>query len=225
MYCHELFPLPGAALRVLIYPTWAGSGEFEREVARTLNLEGVEAAIVDYHGRDAELSTYAGRLAAMQALTADDAQLGRHLRARHDEIRQQMGHAEREAALGYCLGGLCALHTGLFQAELAAVISFHGLLSFPKNRTPRPSDCRFLLLNGGADPMVSSDDLHATAAYFERHALDLTLVNFSRTLHAFSIPGSDDPANGVQYRREAASRSWHYALHCLREAALADAGD
>ncbi len=218
---HEWFRPDNADHCVLIYPTWAGITDFERSIAERLNAAGLEAVIVDFFGCGHDLSTLESRRDAMLSYTSDFAGMTVHLQVLNDWILNRLqdrpeGAVTTLSLLGFCLGGMCALISGQSQRGFANAISFHGLLSFPKATPPKDPATHFMILNGQADPMVSAKDIHATQDYFETHQQELTFINFSRTLHSFSIPGADNPKNGVQYKPEVAERSWRYALDLLR---------
>ncbi len=221
---HEWFRLDSARHRVLVYPTWAGITDFERSIAQRLNASGLEAVIVDFFGSGHDLSTIETRREAMLSYTRDFTGMTAHLQVLNDWILNRLQDQPgctfvTRSLLGFCLGGMCALISGQTQRGFTNAISFHGLLSFPKEAPPQDLATRFMILNGQADPMVSAKDIHATQDYFETHQQELTFINFSRTLHSFSIPGVDNPQNGVQYKPEVAERSWRYALDLLQHPA------
>ncbi|PSL12100.1 dienelactone hydrolase [Marinobacterium halophilum] len=217
LFRHEHFQLTGASHQVLVYPTWAGITDFERRVASRLNSAGFDAVIVDLFGNTQDLSTIEARKSAMHRLTRDFNHMVEHLCQLNTFICTQAGNEDKQAsAMGFCLGGMCAVLTGLTRAGYMAAISFHGLLSFPKDRRPTDTTTRFMLLNGNIDPMVPEEDICATLNYFEDNQLDLTFMNFSRTLHSFSIPGAYNPDAGVMYNPDVAEQSWRYALDLLK---------
>lgn len=216
IHSHEWFRLDQAQHSVLIYPTWAGITDFERGIAERLNRSGFDAIIVDFFGSAHDLSTIETRREAMLGYTQDFDRMTAHLHQLNDWIRGQPNLCKvLTSTLGFCLGGMCALVSGLTQQHFVNAVSFHGLLSFPKETTPKDPITRFMILNGHADPMVPEKDIRATQDYFEAHQQELTLMNFSRTLHSFTLPDADSPENGVQYNQEVAERSWRYAVDLL----------
>lgn len=218
LHSHEFFASDRkTGTLALIFPTWAGTSAFEREVAKRLNGLGVDAVIVDYHGSRTDLTSMQGRQEAMQNLVADFDELRRQLKSLKSEIDRQLGPYDQKLSLGYCLGGLCTLQLGLIDSELLASISFHGLLSFPKELPVLTSGCRFLILNGSADPMVTRQEIAETLDYFERHQLDMSFISFSRAAHSFAIPGSNNPEAGVAYSPLADQRSWRLAADLIAE--------
>ncbi|GAA0703112.1 hypothetical protein GCM10009104_35770 [Marinobacterium maritimum] len=230
LHRHECYNLSGARHQVMIYPTWAGITDFERGVAKRLNSAGLSARVVDFFGSAYDLTTIESRREAMSTYTQDFSQMTQHLGVLNEGIRCDAGgNTAAVSVMGFCLGGMCALLSGLTQQGFASAISFHGLLSFPKATPPADPATRFLILNGNADPMVPGTDIRETQAFFESHQLDLTFINFSRTRHSFSIPGADNPEAGVQYNPRAAERSWRYATDMLAQAidsqATVDAGN
>lgn len=221
LHLHEWFPCGNASHCVLVYPTWAGITDFERAIAERLNASGFEAVIVDFFGSTQDLSTVESRCDAMLGYTQDFDSMAIHLNTLNLGVRSQLQqHPESTSSttsvLGFCLGGMCALISGQTQQGFANAISFHGLLSFPKETAPVEPSTRFMILNGQSDPMVPETDIRTTQQYFEAHRQEMTLISFSRTLHSFTIPDADNPGNGVQYKPEIAARSWRYALDLLQ---------
>lgn len=218
LHRHECYNLDGARHQVLIYPTWAGITDFERGMARRLNSAGLSAMVVDFFGSAHDLTTIETRRKAMNTYTQDFSHMTQHLGVLNESIDCDFwGDTAAISVMGFCLGGMCALLSALTQEGFTSAISFHGLLSFPKEGPPADPTTRFMILNGNADPMVPGSDILETQAFFESHQLDLTLINFSRTLHSFSVPGADNPETGVQYNPGAAERSWRYALDELQQ--------
>lgn len=216
--CHELFAInPPATTLVLVFPTWAGITEFEREVASRLVEQGHDAIIIDYHGDKADLSTMEGRQLAMGEMLRDFELFRQSLERLMTDLGETLRGYRNLVSLGYCLGGLCSIQLGLILGPLKAAISFHGLLSSPKTLSPLSKSCRFLILNGSADPMVPTRDITETLGYFDKHDLDMTFVSFSHTQHSFAIPGSHNPQAGVMYHPTSDKRSWRYAMAHLTE--------
>ncbi|SEG66066.1 dienelactone hydrolase family protein [Marinobacterium lutimaris] len=223
LHSHEFFATDGKTRTLaLIFPTWAGISAFERAVAKRLNGMGLDAVIVDYHGSRTDLTSMEGRQEAMQNLVADFEALRQHLQTLKSEIERELGAYENKLSLGYCLGGLCTLQLGLIDSELRASISFHGLLSFPKDLPALTSGCRFLILNGSADPMVTRQEIAETLDYFDQNQLDMSFISFSGTAHSFAIPGSNNPAAGVSYSPLADRRSWRLATDLIAEVSEAN---
>ncbi|GAA0790445.1 dienelactone hydrolase family protein [Marinobacterium sediminicola] len=214
---HEVFKTDHATHQVLIYSTWAGITDFERNIAERLNTSGLDAVVMDFFGRHCDLSTIEARREAMLGYTRDFKAMTGHLHRLNAFVLAHTGQTTMtNSVMGFCLGGMCAMLSGLTQTGLAHAISFHGLLSFPLNAPPADPATRFMILNGLADPMVPEADIRTTERYFERHQLDLTFINFSRTQHSFMLPDANNPENGVQYNPEVAERSWHYAVDRLQ---------
>lgn len=221
-HSHELFiTQPNHDRLVLVFPTWAGITEFERNIAGQLNRAGHDALIIDLFGNTADLSTIEGRKDAMEPLLADLSILQKRISELVDHLRNPLFDGRSHiAAIGFCLGGLCAVHSGLQEVEIQCAVSFHGLLKLPAVANPSAANTRFMILNGSQDPMVSSLDVSTTIQFFDAHSLDLVLVSLSDTLHSFMLPEAANPEAGVLYSAKSAARSWRLCEDFLLEQAL-----
>jgi dienelactone hydrolase len=112
------------------------------------------------------------------------------------------------AAIGYCMGGQAALEVARDGADLAAAVSFHGLLETDRPAN-RPITSRILVCHGDADPLVPRDhvmrfweEMDAVGAHWHFHS-------YSGVRHGFTDPGSD--ARGIPaiaYDASADRQSW-----------------
>jgi|SRR5690554_1599770 len=217
---HKHFPISGKNEQrlVLIFPTWAGITAFEHDIAARLNAAGYSALVVDFFGDGADLSTLDSRRKAMAPFTDDLAVLQSHVSALIGSIRKALPESTQTiSALGFCLGGLCALHAGLQEQEVDTAISFHGLLKLPTITGHAAPHTRFLILNGSQDPMVSEDEVVSAIRFFDKRSLDLTFVSFSGTYHSFMIPEANNPDAGVLFNPQNASMAWNIAEQFLQQ--------
>jgi len=216
---HELYPMKETShgRRVLVFSTWAGITDFERDVAERLNRAGHSAILVDLFGVSADLSTFEKKQRAISPYLQDLAVLQAHVSALIVSVKRAIPAVNQPmSAIGFCLGGLCALHAGLQEHDVDTAVSFHGLLKLPSITGHAAQNTRFLILNGSRDPMVSADEVTSAIQFFDDRALDMTLVSLGGTYHSFMLPDADNPKAGVLYNPQSADRAWALCENFLR---------
>lgn len=203
---------------VLIFSTWAGISDFEKGVANMLNQKGYNVWLIDIYGANVDLSTLEARSSAMSLLLKNFNCLRLHLQ---EIVSFVQGHASSSTGLttiGYCLGGLCAIQAALFVPEVSKGASFHGLLDFPYDTPSLESfvnPVSLLIMNGASDPMVPKKAQDKAKKYFNYLGINWTFIDYGNAMHSFSIPGSNNLRNRVQYHERAASQSWHHMLNFI----------
>jgi dienelactone hydrolase len=126
--------------------------------------------------------------------------------------------ALRLVAVGYCMGGQAALEAAREGHDLAAVVSFHGLLETGRRAEPGAVRARILVCHGDADPMVPRD--HVLGFWQEMDAAQANwhFHSYSKVKHGFTDPGSD--ARGlpaIAYDASADRQSWAAMLALFDE--------
>lgn len=202
------FARPSGSARgcVLVFPTIVNANPATERRALMLAEAGYLTMIADFYGVPVPSFEAAGPLA--QNLKADPIAFRRRLQAALAALRSYAGSL-RIAAIGYCMGGGAALELARDGADIAAAVSFHGLL-----KTPLPATCdaikaRLLICHGEADPMVPRD--HVLALWDEMNAAKANwhLQVYSAAKHGFTDPASD--ARGlpaIAYNSSADRQSW-----------------
>ena len=121
-------PAPG----VLVSHAWGGRSAFEEGKARDLAARGYVGFALDVYGKGRRGSNADENGALMTPFIEDRAKLRRHLESALATLREQPEvDADRCAGMGYCFGGLCMLDLARSGAEVAGVISIHGLFNAP----------------------------------------------------------------------------------------------
>ena len=192
---------------VLVFPTIANATPAVERRAAMLAEKGYLALIADFYGEP--VPSFEASRPLAEALRRDvDVYRGR-LRAAVDTLRSRPEAAGLPlAAIGYCMGGQAALEAARDGSDLAAVVSFHGLLETarPANRPIKP---RLLVCHGDADPMVPRE--HVLRFWEEMDAVGANwhFHSYSGVKHGFTDPGSDErglPA--IAYDASADRQSW-----------------
>jgi dienelactone hydrolase len=102
-------------------------------------------------------------------------------------------------------------------ADMAGVISIHGLF------TPPPAGCaasvpaRVLCLHGYDDPMVPPQALLDLAGELSAAGADWQVHAYGGTMHAFTNPQANDPDFGTVYSPRADARATRAIANFLEE--------
>jgi dienelactone hydrolase len=230
LYEHDGLPLEGYAAYdpalpwprpgVLVCHMWKGLVPFVEERTRALAALGFVAFALDLYGRGVRPQSNEEAAREMNRLVADIPLLRRRARAGLARLADSpLVRGCEVAALGYCFGGGVALELARDGADLAAAISFHGLLDTPRRAARGAVQARVLAFHGVLDPMVSAGHVQAFQREMEDAGADWQLVVYGRAGHGFTnyeLPR--DPRGGLFYEPDADRRSWAGATALLREA-------
>ena len=207
-------PRPG----VLVSHAWGGRSANEDGRADKLAELGYVALALDLYGKGNRGSGPEENAALMQPFLDDRALLQRRMDVSLETLRAQPEvDADSVAAIGYCFGGLCVLDLARTGADLAGVVSFHGLFAPPGNTGGNTIRARILALHGWDDPMATPDSVFALAEELTAMRADWQLHAYGNTMHAFTNPAADDPGMGTVYDAAADRRSWQAMTNFLDE--------
>jgi dienelactone hydrolase len=198
-------PRPG----VLVAHTWAGRGEAEQAKARELAGLGYVGFALDLYGKGVRGGGIEENRALMRPFMEDRALLQRRMQLALEAMRgQDEVDAIRTGAIGFCFGGLCVLDLARSGADVAGVVSFHGMLGAPGNTAGNRILAKVLALHGWDDPMAPPEDVVSFAREMTATDADWQLHAYGNTMHAFTNPKANDPAFGTVYQPDADRRSW-----------------
>jgi dienelactone hydrolase len=225
-YAHDGLPLVGELYRpdrlpngraVLVVHEADGIGGNVRRHCAILAELGYLAAAADLHGGgrvldDAEIP------GALQAFRDDPILLRRRVGASLDALVSLSGIApESIAAIGYCFGGTAVLELARSGAAVAAVASFHGLLTTSLPARAHGIQARILACTGALDPLVPLNDVTAFQLEMDAAAADWQLLVHGRALHSFTNADVDRLGDSrMGYDPAAASLSWAALLNHLQ---------
>ena len=202
---------PGGSDRpvVLVCHAWGGQGAFEQEAAKKLAEMGYAGFAVDVYGKGKRGTTVEENQALMNPLVGDRAELQSRLALALETAKGLDGvDGSKAAAIGFCFGGLCVLDMARMGADVAASVSFHGLLGGAPNLAEPKPKAKVLALHGWDDPMATPDDVMAFSKEMSAAGADWQLVAYGDTVHAFTNPGAQDKANGMGYDPVVTRRAW-----------------
>lgn len=210
------YPDGPARAAVVVFPTIANVTPAIERRALMLAEAGYVAMIADFYGEPVE-SFEASRPLA-EKLRAEAGHYRTRLAAGVAALR---GHDVASglpiAAIGFCMGGQAVLELARAGEELAAVVSFHGLLDTQRPASD-PIQPRVLVCHGDKDPMAPRgavlrfwEEMDAVGANWHFHS-------YGNARHGFSDPASD--ARGipaVAYDASADRQSWAAMLSLFEE--------
>jgi len=203
---------------VLVVHEWWGLNDYAKRRARMLAEAGYVAFALDMYGegKTTEHPKEAGEWAAAVGQNQDVAKA--RFMAAYELLRKNpMADPEHIAAIGYCFGGGVVLGIAMNGVDLDAVVSFHG--SLPQEPAPGEVKASVLVCYGGADELVTRDQLHTFMTNLDAAHADWEVNIYGGAKHSFSNPGADKrgiPQLG--YNKKADDRSWREMLGFLEEA-------
>ncbi|MBT8077724.1 MAG: dienelactone hydrolase family protein [Gammaproteobacteria bacterium] len=203
---------------VLVAHAWRGRSPFENDKACRLAELGYVGFALDVYGKGVLGNSPEENASLMQPLLDDREALQRRMALALAEVRARPEvDANRVAAIGFCFGGLSVLDLARSGADIRGVVSFHGLFGAPGNTEGNRISAKVLALHGWDDPMATPDQVLSLASELSSMGADWQIHGYGRTLHAFTNPEADDPANGLQYSAHADRRSWRAMTDFLDE--------
>ena len=193
---------------VLVAHAWRGRSEFEDDKAEMLARLGYVGFALDLYGAGVCGSSPAENAALMQPFLDDRTMLADRLQVALAELRSlDPVDPSRIGAIGFCFGGLCVLDLARSGADVAGVVSFHGLLAPPPGSGSSPITAKILVLHGWDDPMATPEAVVELGRELGARGADWQLHAYGNTLHAFTNPAADDVASGLRYDPVAERRS------------------
>jgi len=204
---------------VLVVHEADGIGGNVREHCARLARLGYIAAAADMHGGGRVLDGKQMQ-AALDAFHADPTLIRRRVRAALDALHAQDGvDTDRMAAIGFCFGGTAVLELARSGAPLAAVASFHGLLTTAAPARHGDIKARILAATGALDPLVPPEDVTLFQEEMRSAGADWHLLTHGRALHSYTnqaVAGLGDPR--MAYDAFAHRLSWAALTTFLDEA-------
>ena len=196
---------------VLIVHDWSGNRDFSQEKARYFAKQGFVAFAVDLFGK--------GKRGSDTDRSLNEKLLNELLSNRPIVVPRL--HAALECAqssakidpkkimlIGFCMGGLCALDFARSGADIAGVVSVHGILNAMPNAPKNDIKAKILVLHGHEDKGVRPDDVVTFETEMTSRKADWQVHTFGNTFHAFTNPKANDKESGLVYNAAANARTW-----------------
>jgi dienelactone hydrolase len=202
-------PRPG----VLVIHEWWGINDYTKRRAKMLASLGYIAFAADMYGNGfttkdpKEAGAMAGKLRGKdRTVMRKRANAGLAVL-----MNNPMTDKNRVAAIGYCFGGTTVLELARSGADVAGVVSFHGVLDTPDLNDARQIKAKVLVLNGGNDPSVPDAQVDAFKDEMRKAQVDWQLISYGGAVHSFTNPDSgNDPSKDAAYNLKADKRSWEH---------------
>jgi dienelactone hydrolase len=196
---------------VLVCHDIMGLGPDPKRRAAMLAELGYVALGVDMYGEGKTPKDFPEGMGWLMALLNDRAELRRRVNAACAALAQRPEvDSGKLAAIGYCFGGSVVLELARSGTALRGVVSFHGGLN-----TPTPADAknikgRVLVCHGAEDPLVPQAEVSAFIKEMQEGGCDWELIQYGKTVHAFTNQGADGVANpAAKYNEYADRHSWN----------------
>ena len=210
-------PIATARAAIVLFPTIANTNPAMERRARMLAGAGYLALIADFYGAPVENFEAAGPLA--EKLRATPETYRARLRAAIAALRAHPDAAGLPmAAIGFCMGGQAALEAARDGADLAAAVSFHGLLDTASPAAAGAIKARLLVCHGDADPLVPREQVLGFWEEMDAAGANWHFHSYSGVKHGFTDPGSNTrglPA--IAYDASADRDSWTAMLGLFHE--------
>lgn len=199
---------------VAVFPTIMNPTPAVETKARALAEAGYLAMICDFYGRNPGSFTEAATRA--DALRADSAVYRQRLYAGIDALTG-IAPGLPQLAIGFCMGGQAVLELARDGADLAAVVSFHGLLETNAPAGPGAVKARILVCHGDADPLVPRAQVLAFWQEMDRAGANWHFHSYAGVKHGFTNPSPPPDNPAVAYDESADRQSWQSALALFDE--------
>lgn len=210
--------LPGPRPGVLVAHAWGGRSDYEDGKADRLAALGYAALALDLYGKGVRGGDPETNAALMQPFLDDRAALQRRMQASLDALGAQPEvDPGKVAAIGFCFGGLCVLDLARCGADVAGVVSFHGLFAPPGTAGGHEVRAKVLALHGWDDPMAPPEAVQGLATELSAIGADWQIHAYGNTMHAFTNPAANNADMGTVYDPVADRRSWRAMSNFLEE--------
>jgi dienelactone hydrolase len=207
---------------VLVVHEFWGLNDYARHRARMLAELGYTALALDMYG-DGKVGQHPREASEfMQAVLSNaDVAKSRFLAGKEFLERQPTVDPTKIGAIGYCFGGGTVLMMARAGVDLAAVVSFHGLLNAGAPAKPGQVKARILVENGADDQMVKPDDVTAFKQEMDAAGANYRFDNIPGAKHGFTNPEADAVARKfdlpVGYNAAADKQSWAAMQQLFKE--------
>ncbi|MCS4533959.1 dienelactone hydrolase family protein [Neisseria montereyensis] len=205
---------------VLVAPEWWGLSEHAKHSAELLAEQGYAALAMDLYG-DARLTDDAAQANEwMTQALSDPTILAERTKLAYEALAAQPEvNPHSLGVIGFCFGGRVALDMARRGMDLKAATSFHGILGTDIRAEEGLIKGEILVEHGGADSMVSMDDVASFRREMDNAKVRYHVDVFPNAKHGFTNPQATHNAekNGTDlaYNEEAATKAWQNMLNLL----------
>jgi dienelactone hydrolase len=181
---------PGKRPGILVVHEWWGLNEHARNSARKLAEAGYVGLALDMYGSGKSTETRSDAEAMMHAAMQDPKQVAARFNAALAQLKQDP-HVDptKLGAIGYCMGGAIVLNMARAGADLAGVVSFHGILA---TQTPMQKGAfkgRVAVFAGRRDPFVPVADVENLRKEMTAAGVPVDIKVYD-AMHGFTNPNA-----------------------------------
>ncbi len=200
---------------VALFPTIHNITPRVAEKASALADMGYLAMVMDFYGKEVTENNPGPPLA--EKLRADTDNYRARLHAGLAALHKQAPDLPM-FAIGFCMGGQAVLELARDGADLAAVVSFHGLLDTKRPAKRGTIKPRILVCHGNKDPLVPRVQVQSFMEEMDLAGADWHMHIYSSAVHGFTDPANDlKPFDAVAYDASADRQSWSAMLSLFDE--------
>jgi len=204
---------------VLVVHDWTGLGPYVKMRCDQLAKLGYIAFAADIYGKGVRPATHeeAGKVSGMYV--KDRALMRARVKAGLDELmKNKLTDSSRIAAIGYCFGGTAVLELARSGADIAGIVTFHGMLANPNPDNAKNFRTKLLVQQGADDPFVDRKQLDAFIDEMRKTKADWRIIIYGGAVHSFTVPeAGSDPSKGMAYNESADRRSWQAMMDFFGE--------
>jgi dienelactone hydrolase len=206
---------------LVMVPNWFGVNDMAVAKAKDIAGKDYVVLLTDMYGGDKRPTSESEAGAAVKPLYADRKLMRQRVSRAFAELKAQAKDAPIDvtklAAIGFCFGGSAVLDLARDGADLAAVVTFHGLLSTDAN-LPSDIHASVLALNGADDENVPLEQRAAFETEMRNAKADWAMEDFGGAVHCFTEKEATATTGNCRYDAKVARRAYA-AMHAwLKEA-------
>jgi len=207
---------------VLVVHEFWGLNDYPRKRARMLAELGYTALAVDMYG-DGKVGAHPREASEFMNAVLSNADIAkaRFVAAKEYLEKQPTVDPHKIAAIGYCFGGATVLMMAREGVDLAAVVSFHGLLNAGPPAKAGQVKARILVENGADDKMVTPDNIADFKKEMDAAGAHYQIDNYPGAKHGFTNLDADAIAKQfdlpVGYNADADKKSWQAMQKLFKE--------
>lgn len=209
---------------LVMVPNWYGVNDMAIAKAKMIAGKDYVILLTDMYGKGVRPTTDEAAGAAAKPLYANRSIIVKRVVLALDQLKAQAGKApidlSKLGAIGFCFGGTVVLDLARSGADIASVVTFHGILSPNQQTADAPIKAKVLVLNGADDTSVPAEQKQGFEQEMREGKVDWTLVDFGNTVHCFTEKEAAGKPGNCRYDERSAARGYA-AMHAFLAAGFA----
>jgi dienelactone hydrolase len=201
---------------LVMVPNWYGVNDMAIAKAKQIAGKDYVILLTDVYGKGVRPTNDDAAGAATKPLYADRSIIRKRAVRAFEELKNQAGKApidtSRLAAIGFCFGGTVVLDLARTGADIASVVTFHGILGTDDPSLAKQIKAKVLVLNGADDAYVPADQKQAFEKEMRDAKVDWSLVDYGNTVHCFTEKEATGKPGNCRYDERSATRAYA-AMH------------